>query len=482
MAFSPTPEQEAIRDAARKTKDNLLVNALAGAAKTSTLVLIAKALSTTAILCLAFNKRIAVEMQERLPSNCQAMTLNSLGHRSWGKYLGVSRLNLDNRKTYRILSTLVESLSPKEKDLIYENFSDILRAIDSAKTAGYVPTGAFPQARGLMDDDELEEWLDEKVSLLEFDLIRAASKISIEEGLKGTIDFGDQILLPTIFPASFPLFPLVMIDEAQDLSALNHAMLRKIAKQRLIAVGDPCQAIYGFRGAHENSMDLLREQFSMKEFTLSISFRCPIAVVKAAQWRAPRMQWPEWAKPGTVTHLNEWNASTIPPEAAIICRNNAPIFGAAIKLLKNGRYPEIIGNDLGKSMLKILRKFGKDSLPRGEVLAAIDDWRDAKLERSRSPEKVEDQADCLRIFARHGKNLGDAIAFAEHIFNSSGPIKLMTGHKSKGLEFDHVYFLDQDLIGKDGQEANLRYVIITRAKESLTYITTKGFSDEDTAE
>lgn len=477
--FPPTPEQEAIREAARKTKDNLLVNALAGAAKTSTLVLVAKALSTTPILCLAFNKRIALEMQERLPSNCQAMTLNSIGHKAWAKYLGVGRLTLDSSKTYRIVSGIIDGLSPKEKELAYENFSDLLRAVDGAKTAGYIPTGTFPQARGLMDDDELEEWLDEKVSLLEFDIIRAASKISIEEGLKGTIDFGDQILLPTVFPASFHQFPLVMIDEAQDLSALNHQMLGKIAKQRLIAVGDPCQAIYGFRGAHEDSMALLKKRFEMKEFTLSISFRCPIEVVKAAQWRAPHMKWPEWAKPGTVNYLHEWDSTTIPAEAAIICRNNAPIFGIAIKLLKHGRYPEIVGNDLGKSMIKILKKFGKPAMKRGEVLAAIDEWRDKKMERARESTKVEDQAECLRIFARHGKDLGEAIAFAEHIFNSSGPIKLMTGHKSKGLEFDHVYFLDEELVGKEGQDRNLRYVIITRAKESLTYITSKGFSDEN---
>jgi DNA helicase IV len=40
----------------------------------------------------------------------------------------------------------------------------------------------------------------------------------------------------------------------------------------------------------------------------------------------------------------------------------------------------------------------------------------------------------------------------------------MTGHGSKGLEFDHVYFLDQHLIGKEEQEPNLRYVIATRAR------------------
>jgi DNA helicase-2/ATP-dependent DNA helicase PcrA len=94
--------------------------------------------------------------------------------------------------------------------------------------------------------------------------------------MKGDCDFNDQVLMPTIFHGAFPRYPLILGDEAQDLSALNHATLRKlVGKRRLIAVGDPCQAIYGFRGAHEESMSLLREEFDMRELPLTISFRCP---------------------------------------------------------------------------------------------------------------------------------------------------------------------------------------------------------------
>lgn len=474
----PTPEQLAIIAAAKGSKANLLISALAGAAKTSTLVLIAKALASTPTLCLAFNKRIAVEMTARLPGNCTAMTLNSVGHRAWGSYLG-KPLVLDSKKTYRILKDLVEQLEPKQKSEAYEVFSDLLRAINGGKMAGWLPEGCFHTASPIMDDFEMREWLDEEPTALEWDLIRAASALSHAEAMEGKIDFNDQILMPTVYRAKFPSFPLTMVDEAQDLSALNHVMLAQIVRNnRLIAVGDECQAIYGFRGAHEDSMNLLHHQFNMEKLVLSVSFRCPIAVVEAAKWRAPHMQYPEWAKPGSVSSLFEWTQAAIPPgETAIICRNNAPLFGAAIKLLKNGRYPEIIGNDLGKSMIKIMDKFGDRSIPRGKVLEAIDDWEEAKLKKSRNSSKVSDQAECLRIFAGQGKTLGEAIAYAEHIFNSSGPIKLMTGHKSKGLEFDQVFFLDQQLVGDEGQERNLRYVIITRAKESLTYITSEGFED-----
>ena len=88
MTFTPTPEQLRIISAASSTPDNLIISALAGAAKTSTLVLIAEALPKTSILCISFNKKIATEMKERLPANCTSMTLNSLGHRVWGDTLG----------------------------------------------------------------------------------------------------------------------------------------------------------------------------------------------------------------------------------------------------------------------------------------------------------------------------------------------------------------------------------------------------------
>lgn len=471
--FTPTLEQSACVDAARSTSDNLIISALAGAAKTSTLVMIAEAV-TTPMLCLAFNKRIALEMKQRLPSYCEAMTLNSLGHRVWGRSIG-RRLVVNTKKNYEILIEFINELSGEDKEAAYGNFSEILRAIEFGKTCGYVPSGRFPNAKRLMDDDEFFAHLEEEPTELEEDLIRRATFASIDLSFKGTIDFNDQILMPTVFPASFPQYPLVLIDEAQDLSALNHATLRKLAKKRLIAVGDECQSIYGFRGAHEDSMALLEKTFSMRKLLLSISFRCSQAVVREAQWRAPHMRWPEWAEEGEVKTLASWSAADLPETATILCRNNAPIFHIALALLRNGRYPQIVGNDIGRSLIKTLKKFGPTSMRQAEVLAAIDLWTKEKKRKARNKGRVDDQAECLRIFAQQGENLGDAIAYAEHILAAHGPIQLMTIHKAKGLEWDDVYILDEHLIRDDQQDQNVRYVAQTRAKKRLTYIQSDGF-------
>lgn len=480
MTFTPTAEQQLIIDNARNTANNIIISALAGAAKTSTLVMLAEALPDVSMLCLAFNKKIATEMTERLPANCTAMTLNSLGHRTWAEAIG-KRLTLDTKKNYDLLSMFVQKLSKKEQEIAYEEFSDTLKLIEMSKSCGHIPDNKFKQAKRLMSNQDFFDHLEDEPSALQERLIIEVATASIEQGLGGKIDFSDQILLPTLFPAMFPSYPLVLIDEAQDLSALNHATLRKMVKRRLIAVGDSNQAIYGFRGAHEDSMNMLQRQFNMTSFTLSISFRCPISVVKAAQWRAPHMRWPEWAIEGEVKHFTEWNASTVPQTAAIICRNNAPLFNMAIKLLKNGRYPQIIGNDIGKYLLKVMKKFGKGTMERAQVMVAISEWAEEKKKKTRNPAKIDDQAACLRIFADQGDTLSDALAYAEHLFASQGPIQLMTGHKAKGLEFDTVFILDKHLIrveeGK--QEPNLLYVCQTRAKRALYYVESETFHDDN---
>lgn len=478
MTHTPTPEQQAIVAAAQNTTSNLIISALAGAAKTSTLVLIAEALPKTRMLCLAFNKRIAEEMKARLPANCTPMTLNALGHRTWKDYTG-KWPKLDTGKNYGILSALVKELPKSDQEEARETFADLLKYIAQGKTAGYIPTDLFPKARGIMGDEDFFSSIDEEPSPLMMQLIREVSRISIEQGLEGTIDFDDQILLPTVFPAMFDFFPLVMVDEAQDLSPLNHRTLLKLARRRIIAVGDECQSIYAFRGADTSSMRNLQETFKMEKLILSVSFRCPRKVVEAARWRASHMQYPDWAIEGKVTVLDKWDKTTVPETAAIICRNNAPLFSMAIKLLKNGRRPEIIGNDIGKYLLKVLSKFGPKSMPIGQVFDKIREWGEEKKRKARNKGKIEDQMACLRIFAEQGQNLGDAMAYADHIFSQQGPIQLMTGHKSKGLEFDTVFFLDPGLLRIDEQQdKNLKYVIQTRAKRELYYVRSEDFFDE----
>lgn len=493
MTCTPTPEQKAIISFARTSTRNLMIEALAGAAKTTTLVMIANEIPPVATLSLAFNKRIADEMKTRFPPHVDCLTLNSLGHRAWARAVG-TKLVLDTKKSYGILKDRIDKLKGKEKDDAYERFSDLLRACDKSRLSGWVPDGKFQHAQRLTDNEQMfaqleYEFIEGFPSHLQYLLINCVCD-NITAAYKGVIDFNDQVYMPTLFGSPFARYPLVLADEVQDFSLLNHAMLSRVVGTRLIAVGDHFQSIYAFRGAATNSMDRLKQQFNMQTLPLSISFRCPRSVVKLAQFRASAMSAPAWAIDGAVSHLEDkWDAATIADGSAIICRNNAPLLATAMYLLRNKRGVRLLGSDIGPGLIKLLKKVGKNCSDRSALLTSIDEWRLSSIEKSKKDKigVINDSADCLKVFAHEGTDITSAVAYAEHLFSSSGTIDLLSGHKSKGLEYDTVYHLDSWRIpskyakraAESGnsqpleQELNLRYVITTRAKKELHFITSK---------
>lgn len=485
--LSATEEQTAIIDFALASRENLIINALAGAAKTSTLRFLCKYLPVEPTLSLAFNKRIADELGRVLPGHVRCATMNSVGHRVWGAAVG-KRLVLDTRKNYALVKEQVEALPRREKTDAYDLFGDIMKAMSRAKLSGYIPPDV-KAGSSLLSSDEFYGTLEEEPDSWFVGLVDRALAEGIKRAYGGLIDFDDQIYMPTLFGGSFPQHARVMADEVQDFSALNQAMLEKLVGPKCIltAVGDPWQSIYAFRGADTRSMEWLKKRFNMHEMTLSVSFRCPISVVLKAREHVPHMKWPSWAVEGTVAELNEWNAKGIPDGAAIICRNNAPLMSCALSLLRAGRGVQLVGTDLGPQLIKVLKKFGELSLTQEQVFQAIDAWEVAKMAKSRSAGAVADKAECLRVFAGFGPTLGAAIAYCEHLFAAKGPIQLLSGHKSKGLEWDTVYHLDPKRIpspwAKDpeslSQELNVRYVIETRAKKNLFLVNLEGFGDHE---
>lgn len=479
--FTPTAEQLTITTAATSTPDNLLITALAGAAKTTTLILIAEALPNLSILSLAFNKKIAVEMKERLPSNCTSKTLHSVGAVAWGNFIR-KKLQIVDRKIGILLSSWIKEHVPlDENESFYEDeYDDLREMLNEVKLAGWYPNGFTPPfpAKRLLDDDEFILTLAQPPTETQWQALREITMASIQMGYEGKIDFDDMIYLPAIAPVSFPSYKLILIDEAQDLSNINHVLLRKIKGiARLIAVGDPNQAIYAFRGADENSMSKMEEMFNMKRYTLSTSFRCPKAVVRAARWRAPQMLFPEWAKEGSVTSLSKWDMTKLPHGTVIICRNNAPLFRMAIRLIKAGYWPELQGTNITGRLIKVMKSLGAPEMTSAELQLAINAWADVQLLAKKNSGRTEEMKECLLVFAEATSTLEEAVAKIEQLSSATGNTRLMTGHKAKGLEFDSVAILDKHLLKleKEGQDRNLFYVMQTRAKDSLFYVQSTDF-------
>lgn len=472
---TPTAEQQAIIDLARRGECNIMVNALAGTGKTSTIEMICHAITGIPILYLAFNKRIVDEASKQMPSHVECRTQNSLGHRVWSQATG-RRLAVDGGKMRQILKNLISELPRKDQGEAWDDFSFTLKAIGKAKGCGYVPLSWTGPCNRLSDYIEFLDSLEDDLTQLQRDLINRALYASILAAYEGGIDFDDQIYMPVCFGGPWPKFPLVIVDEIQDQSPLNHEMMKKLVTKRFIGVGDPYQSIYAFRGAVTNGMKALIKHFQCTELSLSLTFRVPRVGVERARERVPTYEAYHTNLEGEIINLAEWGPDHIPSSAAIICRNNAPLLSLGFKLLAAHRAIKLVGMDIGAGLIRILRKLGPLDIRGEELERAIARWMEEALVKARNPATVYDRADCIHILTRGWSNLGEAIRQAESLFKQEGPIQLLSGHKAKGLEWDWVMHLDPWRIpskfvqeGTEAweQEMNVKYVIETRFKQTL---------------
>lgn len=488
MTHSPTSEQAAIIQAVADGQ-SIIVNALAGAAKTSTIQMAAPKVPSNS-LALAFNKKIQLELEGRLPSTFTVKTINALGHAVWGKVAG--RPELTGSK----VSNIMRRLDPKAP-------WDLARVVSSAKLNGLVPSSRQHMGQGLLEDtrqnwEDLADDLDTTLVRENphtkrmddyLDLCRQTLQISIDEAYTKSIDFDDQVYMPTCFGGPWPKFDCVFVDEAQDLSPLNHLMLKKLAPKQLVVVGDPLQSIYAFRGADTQSMPKLAEDWGLTEYKLSTCFRCAKSIIREAQYFAPHMRWPEWAEEGSVYYMDDfcpdgvWNLSMMPEAITVICRNNAPLIKLALKVFKEKKIA-FINSRAESSMLSSLRQAlnYKKGLDLENVLGKIEGRRQRQLESSdpKKHERIMDEHDALvfcveAAIAEKRDYTGLERLISELFQNKHATVWFTTGHGAKGLEWDNVLHLDPWRLPSSyakseealQQESNIKYVITTRAKKVL---------------
>lgn len=462
--MTPTPEQDHILSLATTTSDNLMLNALAGTGKSATLKLIEAAAPVKPILVLAFNKKIADDAAKSMASTTTVRTFNGLGHRIWAK--ATRTFKPEPRKTADLFRTMIDEAPKADRGDMWDAFWSVIEAVGKAKSHGYIPDAHARANKRLADWPTVAAALDEEPTPEIRRWVDALLLRSITAAYAGTCDFDDQIYMPTLFAGTFPEFPLVMVDEYQDLNPINHAMIRKLVKHRLIGVGDPNQSIYAFRGANSNGMTEAVATYNMTECDLTLSFRCPEAVVRNVWWRVPKFR---WSTPGgQVSDLTALHTADLPDRATFICRNNAPLYALAMRCLTAGIGVNVGGSDIGPRIVRQMKKLGPEDMSRAALLAAIEEWLAAKEDRG--SKTAADTAACMRVFASHGANLGQAILYAEHLFKQDGQLHFTTGHKAKGLEYPTVFHLDPWLIGTTEQEKNLNYVISTRSSDYLATI------------
>lgn len=462
-----TTEQLDILAATSISKNNIMIQALAGTGKTSTLEALVGHLSKQPILYLTFNKKNANEASDRMPSTTTVRTFNSIGHRVWSATLG-KNLRLEPKKTQNILREIINESPKATQSALWNCFYEVGQAVSLGKSLGYLPEGCYPGIKPLVTQGIFHSLLEEEPDDLASDLIDTVFIRSIKQSFDGLIDYNDQVYMPSLFKGTFPQFPIILVDEYQDLSPCNHALLGRLVRGRVIGVGDPNQNIYGFRGAKAEGMNSAIEHYSMDVYPLSTSFRCPSAIVNHVKWHVPSFRASK--EGGNVNIPHRLDPNDFRDGATVICRNNAPLVRLGFNMLRIGRSISIVGSDVGPKLIAIMKKMGPEDMSRTDFLSAIFEWESEKL--AKDSKTAEDLAGCMKVFAEHGTTLGTAIAYAEHLFKQTGTILLTTIHKAKGLEWKDVYHLDPWLVRRHphSQNKNLDYVCSTRSGDSLTEI------------
>lgn len=298
------------------TVDSLLVEAVAGSGKTTVLVELAKIASRAfphlRIVFVAFSKDIAEELNRRFEAlglkNVMAKTLHSVGWAAWRRAGG---LDWEPRVSQWKVSEIIREMMDRGEQALWAE--GVRKVVSLGKAAGIVPVGCIElgghgsmEYRGLIADTD-ETWqamLDhygidpEDVSI---PWVRKVLSRSIETA-REKCDFDDMLMLPVIANVPFDLYDVVFVDEAQDLSEIQHEMISRMVRHggRVVACGDRAQAIYSWRGAHSDSMDRLKDRFAMRELPLSVSYRCPQAVVLHARAWVPQIEWRDGAEAGYV--------------------------------------------------------------------------------------------------------------------------------------------------------------------------------------
>lgn len=116
-------------------------------------------------------------------------------------------------------------------------------------------------------------------------LLDVVAELHAHKRHHGLLDFGDQIALACAIAESVPeaagqvraQYPAVLLDEFQDTSVAQVRLLSALfADSGVTAVGDPHQAIYGWRGASAAALDTFHQRFNPTGTALLDSGTSPV--------------------------------------------------------------------------------------------------------------------------------------------------------------------------------------------------------------
>ena len=506
MKFELSAQQKSVLSWALEESGSLQLIARAGCGKTSTLMQLVDTINDARlgdIAIMAYNKAIADEIKGKLEKKgidwrtAQAGTVHSFGFSAWRK--SAPGVTVDGNK----VRDIIEAQKFTENAPTYRHMgATIAKLVSLAKQQAFghlVPISNMDAWYKIWDHFDLENDLVGDYTAEQ--VIKCAQfvyKISLDACFD-VVDFDDMILAPLYFKARFWPKRWVFVDESQDTNPARRALALAMTAPkvgRMVFVGDPCQAIYGFTGADSDSMNQLQKATSAQTLPLNVTYRCPKAIVKEAQKLVPDIIAADSAPEGKVSRVGyeEMIGQKLTAKDVILCRNTAPLIQTAYSLLAKGTACKVEGREIGEGLIKLARRWKIATLDK--LLDKLQDYQARQTAKLMSQDKeakidaLEDQINCLRIVidrctAKKKYSIDDLVFEITTMFGNTPEgespkvLTLATIHRSKGREWPRVFFMGvAELLPSPyakkpwqlDQETNLEYVGITRAQEELIYV------------
>lgn len=496
-------EQETFFDALLNYKEHLLVNAIAGSGKTTTMlegaIRLTRKFPACKVLFLAFGKVIASELKTKIPSHLsiEARTVHAF---CW-KMLAMQhrpRLKLETGRVWRVLEGILPRMYGRSDDAdVVQREVERDEAVWMASMCRH--SGADPHpttTRQLMHFHARQTELTPegllRVTAAAAELLATAARTQGEH--PPSVDFDDMpwLALRTRH-LRWPKYDVVFVDEAQDLNQtqIEVVMRFKQAGSRVIAVGDPDQAIFGWRGALPSAMALIQRRLGAQELPLSVTWRCPRRHVAHVKHYVQRIKARENAPEGRILRLHSFDGlKRLKAGDMVVGRTNAQVLEQLVDFVSLERPATMLGTEFGSELVGFVKRFRSKELPVLRNRASV--WLDGQRKRLHPGDmrlqQAEDKVNCLKILADIATSVDDLKNLMDKVFSDrANAVRFSTVHRAKGLEADRVMICPGPLTIRAErrwqwrQEQNLCYVAQTRAKDELFLTADPDIAERDKA-
>lgn len=378
------------------------------------------------ITYVAFNRSIVAEFSQKfswLVKDLKALgvglsfsTCHSLGFAACRKGLGLKAWGSVNKWRTRDLLEEILGVDLREWSKEAANFSTMKAVEELVK---HSKTSLVDPLDENLDSLASHYLIDPVDPARTFGLVRQILEASITD--ISEVDYSDQIWLPLVLGLDVFRSDLLLGDEAQDWNSCQQGLICRAAHRGTVC-GDTFQAIYGFAGADVDSIPtmarLLGETRKVQVLPLTVTRRCAKAIVREAQKIVPEFEAHESNPEGEVLHVGSDEAwKMVGEKDMIVGRTNAPLVSWAFRLIKAGKKANIQGRDIGQGLIKLIDTIaGKKRKSVVDLVDGVHSWHDReaqKLAKKKRPNEealiaLKDRRDCLLAFCEDAPDISTA--------------------------------------------------------------------------